>query len=320
MSKRTPEADPVAVAACIEAASEPARSRLRVLADAVRAEAPDAIERIAYGLVTWHQRENLIHLGAFTNHVGIYPGPAAIVAFAAELDAFKTSKGAVQVPHDAPLPVELVRRITRWRLEQVATTPPKRAAENYPRIQVASRAELRAWFTAEHARSRGAWVVTWKKHIAEKYVEAAAVAEEALCFGWVDSLPRTLDDERSMLLVTPRKPRSAWSAINRQRVERLLASGLMMPTGLAVIEAAKQSGTWTALDAVEALLLPPDLIAAFEAADPVARTHFDAFPRSAKRGILEWIQVAKKPETRGQRITETVALATKNRRANQWRQ
>ncbi len=117
MTKRTTEADPAAVAAYIDAAPEPAGSRLRALAEVVRAEAPDAIERIAYGLATWYQRENLIHLGAFAHHVGIYPGPAAIVEFAEDLAAFKTSKGAIQVPHDVPLPTELVRRLTRWRLE-----------------------------------------------------------------------------------------------------------------------------------------------------------------------------------------------------------
>lgn len=120
MTKRQPPPDPAAVAAYIDAAPEPARSRLRALADVVRAEAPAAIERIAYGLATWHQGENLIHLGAFKSHVGIYPGSAAIVAFADELAGFKTSKGAIQVPHSAPLPSELVRRITRWRVEQVA--------------------------------------------------------------------------------------------------------------------------------------------------------------------------------------------------------
>ena len=122
MTKRPPEAEPAAVAAYIDAAPEPARSRLLALADAIRAEAPDAIERIAYGLATWHQRENLIHLGPFAHHVGIYPGSAAIVAFAEELAAFKTSKGAIQVPHDAPLPVDLVRRITRWRIQQTKRT------------------------------------------------------------------------------------------------------------------------------------------------------------------------------------------------------
>jgi len=118
--ERRPEHSPVT--AFVDTAPEPARSRLRVLAEAVRAEAPDAVERIAYGLATWHQGENLIHLGAFAHHVGIYPGAAAIVAFADELKGYRTSKAAIQVPHDGPLPVDLVRRITRWRIEQVATT------------------------------------------------------------------------------------------------------------------------------------------------------------------------------------------------------
>lgn len=128
MKKSSPKADPAAVAAYIDAAPEPARSRLRALAAVVRAEAPEALERIAYGLATWHQGENLVHLGAFQHHVGIYPGAAAIVAFAEELNAFKTSKGAIQVPHDAPLPTGLVRRITRWRLEQATTNAPPKAS------------------------------------------------------------------------------------------------------------------------------------------------------------------------------------------------
>jgi len=317
-AKRAAQADPAAVAAYIDAVPEPARSRLRALAEVIRAEAPEAIERIAYGLATWHLRENLIHIGGFAHHVGIYPGAAAIRAFAEDLAAFKTSKGAIQVPHDAPLPMDLVRRLTCWRLAQVASASPRRAAENYPRVEVRSRVELRAWFNAEHATSRGAWITTWKKHVGGQHVDAAAVTEEALCFGWIDSLPRAFDDDRSMVLVTPRKPKSAWSAINKQRVEQLLASGSVTPAGLAVIEAAKQSGTWTALDAVETLVLPPDLVAAFACADPAARAHFDAFPRSAKRGILEWIHTAKKPETRTKRIVETVTLATTNQRAHQW--
>lgn len=133
MTKSAPKAAPEAVAAYIDAAPEPARSRLRALADVVRAEAPEAVERIAYGLATWHKGENLVHLGAFKHHVGIYPGAAALVAFAEELNAFKTSKGAIQVPHDAPLPVALVRRITRWRLEQAATNATLKASRYVPR-------------------------------------------------------------------------------------------------------------------------------------------------------------------------------------------
>jgi uncharacterized protein YdeI (YjbR/CyaY-like superfamily) len=195
----------------------------------------------------------------------------------------------------------------------------KRAAADYPRVAVCARDELRAWLAEAHATSRGAWVVTWKKHVEGKHVDAAAIAEEALCFGWIDSLPRALDDDRSMLLVTPRKATSAWSAVNKRRVERLVAAGRMTPAGLAVVDAAKRSGTWAALDAVEALTLPPDLVSTFDAAPAIARANFEAFPRSVKRGILEWIQSAKKPETRKKRIDETVALAETNVRANQWR-
>lgn len=111
-----------AVTSYIESAAEPARRRLRSLRKLIRDEAPEAIERMAYGLPTWHQGENLLHLGAFRGHIGIYPGAAAIVAFADELASYKTSKGAIQVPHDAPLPTELVRRLTRWRLAE-ATKP-----------------------------------------------------------------------------------------------------------------------------------------------------------------------------------------------------
>ncbi len=121
MTRRKPPSESTPITAYVDAAQEPARSRLRTLAEFIREEAPDAVERIAYGLATWHQGENLIHLGAFKHHVGIYPGAAAIAAFANELAGFKTSKGAIRVPHDAPLPVALVRRITRWRVEQAAS-------------------------------------------------------------------------------------------------------------------------------------------------------------------------------------------------------
>jgi uncharacterized protein YdhG (YjbR/CyaY superfamily) len=125
MASRKPEAEREAVAAYIEQASEPAQGRLKELAAVIRATAPEAIERMAYGLATWHQGENLVHIGAFANHVGLYPGAAAIVAFAEELTAFKTSKGAIQLPHNRPLPLDLVQRITAWRVGQVAEKPAK---------------------------------------------------------------------------------------------------------------------------------------------------------------------------------------------------
>lgn len=193
----------------------------------------------------------------------------------------------------------------------------KPAASNYERVAIASRAELRRWLEKHHRTSRGAWVVAFKKKVKDKHVDAVAIGEEALCFGWIDSLPRALDDERSMLLITPRKPRSNWSKVNKDRVARLTAAGLMTEAGLAMVEAAKASGTWTALDAVERGELPDDLRDRF-ARSPRALAHFEAFPPSARRGILEWINAAKRPQTRAARIEETVTLAAQNVRALQW--
>jgi uncharacterized protein YdeI (YjbR/CyaY-like superfamily) len=182
-----------------------------------------------------------------------------------------------------------------------------------------TRAQWRAWLMKNHARDEGVWLITYKKATGKPRVEYDEAVEEALCFGWVDSTANKLDDERSLLYFAPRKEGSGWSKPNKERIERMIAAGLMMPAGLVKIEAAKKDGTWTLLDGVEALEVPPDLAAAL-AALPNARAYWDAFPRSVKRGILEWILNAKKPETRAKRIEETATLANENKRANQWRQ
>ncbi len=181
-----------------------------------------------------------------------------------------------------------------------------------------TRAEWRAWLEANHTRRDGVWLVTFKKDTGLPRVEYDEAVEEALCFGWVDSKANKLDEQRSLLWFAPRKPRTGWSKPNKERVERMLAAGLMAPAGLAKIEAAKADGSWSKLDAVEALEIPPDLAEAL-AAYPSAAANFDAFPRSARRGILEWIVNARKPETRAQRVAETARLAEDNVRANQWR-
>ena len=181
-----------------------------------------------------------------------------------------------------------------------------------------TRAEWRAWLSANHTRTEGVWLVTFKKATGKPRVEYDEAVEEALCFGWIDSKPNKLDAERSLLWFAPRKAGTGWSKPNKERVERLIAEGVMTPAGLAKIEAAKADGSWTALDAVEALELPPDLRAALQS-NPPAATYWEAFPRSIKRGILEWILNAKSPQTRARRIQETAELAAENRRANQWR-
>ena len=182
-----------------------------------------------------------------------------------------------------------------------------------------TRAEWRAWLEQHHTRPTGVWLASYKKATGKPAITYEDAIEEALCFGWVDSTAGTIDAERSKLWFAPRRPGSGWSRPNKERIERLIAAGLMMPAGLAKIEAAQQDGSWSRLDAVEALEVPPDLAEAL-AAYPSARGHFDAFPRSAKRAILEWIVSARTAETRAKRIAETARLAEINQRANQWRQ
>jgi uncharacterized protein YdeI (YjbR/CyaY-like superfamily) len=178
------------------------------------------------------------------------------------------------------------------------------------------RAAWRAWLAANGSTSAGVWLIYDRgPRSALGYEE---IVEEALCFGWIDSKGRGLDEARTMLYLAPRKPRSAWSRPNKVRVERLLTAGLMTDAGLAVIESAKQRGTWTALDEVEEGVEPADLASALDA-EPLARQNWDAFPRSAKRAILEWISLAKRPETRLARVQTTVAEAAQGRRANQSR-
>jgi uncharacterized protein YdeI (YjbR/CyaY-like superfamily) len=205
-----------------------------------------------------------------------------------------------------------------WAIAFISTRD-KSMAKNVEQVQIEHREEWRRWLTENHDRSDGIWLVTFKKQCGDRYVSYDAVVEEALCFGWIDSLPRKLDSERTMLWVAPRKPGSGWSKLNKERIAAMIATERMTPAGLAKIEAAKQDGSWTALDAIEALEIPPDLQRAIET-DPIAQQNFEAFPRSAKRGILEWVISAKRPETRAKRIAETVRLAAENKRANQWRQ
>ena len=140
---------------------------------------------------------------------------------------------------------------------------------------------------------------------------------EALAVGWVDSKPGKLDDERTMLYFTRRKPGSGWSRPNKIRVEALSRNGLLTDVAKDMIERAKRDGSWSLLDDVEDLFVPPDLSDRFDV-HPGSQANWESFPPSARRGILEWIVQAKRPATRAQRIDETARLAALNQRANQW--
>ncbi|MEM9999194.1 MAG: YdeI/OmpD-associated family protein [Bacteroidota bacterium] len=182
------------------------------------------------------------------------------------------------------------------------------ALDSADRVEVTSRAAWRAWLAAHHTQPDGIWLVTYKKHTGGRYVDYDSIVEEALCFGWIDSLPRKLDADRTMLYVSPRKPGSIWSRLNKQRIEALEADGRMTEIGRAKIEAAKADGSWTLYDDVENLVIPDDLAAALASA-PAAEAAFDGFSASSKKGVLWWIKSAKRDATRAKRIAETVRLA-----------
>lgn len=182
------------------------------------------------------------------------------------------------------------------------------------KVEVTSRKEWRNWLTAHFQQTQSIWLVTYKKHTGDHYLPYDAIVEEALCFGWIDSLPRRLDEDRTMLLLSPRKPKSVWSKLNKTRVEMLVAKKLMMPPGKEKIEQAKLDGSWTFLDDVEALIIPNDLASALTV-NAKAKEYFENFSASSKKGILQWIKMAKRDQTRRQRIEKTVTLAAQNIKA-----
>jgi uncharacterized protein YdeI (YjbR/CyaY-like superfamily) len=208
-----------------------------------------------------------------------------------------------------------VRQSTTHAFSAATTKPTMR---DYPKVELSSRKEMRGWLHKHHDVAKGAWFIT-RKQSAGGTIAWNDIVEEVLCYGWIDSLRRTMDDDRSKQLVTPRKPKSNWSAKNKAHVADLETRGLMHASGRAVVEAAKVSGTWAALDQVSALVVPSDLEEALAAAGQEATENFAAFPPSARRGILEWVVSAKRPETRANRVNHTARLAAENKRALDWR-
>lgn len=192
----------------------------------------------------------------------------------------------------------------------------KRPLADAPEVEVRSRAELRAWLAANHARPSGVWLVTYRKSEGAHYLSGEDIVMECLAHGWIDSLPRTKDERRSMVWISPRKPGSNWSRVNKGYVERLEAEGLMTPMGRALIDRAKRNGTWTTLDGVEALEVPPDLAAAL---DGDLRAVWDAYPRSVRRGALEILLNARRPETRAAKVAAIREAAAQGERPFQWR-
>jgi uncharacterized protein YdeI (YjbR/CyaY-like superfamily) len=175
-------------------------------------------------------------------------------------------------------------------------------------------AAWRAWLAANHDTARGVWVASWRKASGRTPVAYEDLVEEAICFGWIDSTVNVLDEARGLQLMTPRKPKSGWTRLNRQRVAALEEQGRMTDGGRRAVEVAKANGWWTKYDVVEDLLEPDDLAAALEASPP-ARDAWDGFPPSARKQMLWWVVTAGRADTRANRIARIVSAAAQGRRA-----
>ena len=184
-------------------------------------------------------------------------------------------------------------------------------------VRPVSRKEWRQWLMKNHTIKETIWLFLAKKGSGLPSLTMGEAVEEALCFGWIDSTAGKVDENYFKVSFSPRNPKSKWSKINKDRVAALIKSRKMKAPGLKVIRLAKENGQWEALDSIEKLECPPDLRKAFSK-NKKARTNFEKFPPSARKAILNWIISAKQTETRTKRVNETVKLANKNIRANQW--
>jgi uncharacterized protein YdeI (YjbR/CyaY-like superfamily) len=186
--------------------------------------------------------------------------------------------------------------------------------ENAPRVEVRSRTELRKWLFDNHAFGTSTWLITFKSHT-QHYLAYVDLIEELLCWGWIDSQSRRVDADRTSVLITPRNPKSAWSAIDKATIEKARASGAMTPAEETLVVEAKANGMWLFLDDVERLDVPDDLAAALGE----LRSAWEAYPRSVKRGALEWIKTGRTEKTRAKRIENVTESLARGQRPSPFR-
>ena len=182
-----------------------------------------------------------------------------------------------------------------------------------------TRKEWRKWLEKNHQSAKSVWLIIYHKDSPVKTVNYDEAVEEAICFGWIDSIAHKRDKDSKYQFFAQRKPRSNWSKKNRERAEKMMREGLMTPSGQQLVDLARKTGTWEALVNVQHAVIPDDLQETLNK-NKKALKNFSEFPPSSKRIILEWILNAKKAETRKKRIEETVRLAEKNIKANHYRQ
>lgn len=181
-------------------------------------------------------------------------------------------------------------------------------------LYVKTREEWRAWLEKNHTISKGVWLIYYKKHTGKPRIPYNDAVEEALCFGWIDSLVKKLDEKRYCQKFTPRNKNSEWSDLNKQRVQNMIDSGLMTEAGLLKIRTAQQSGKWDRKPKIHMALKMPGEFEKILKSNETAAKNFEKLPPSYKRHFIGWIASAKRPETRERRMFEALSLLEKNQK------
>lgn len=174
----------------------------------------------------------------------------------------------------------------------------------------AGRQEWRQWLQENHSKKQSVWLIYYKMKAGMPTLSWSEAVDEALCFGWIDSKAVSIDDVSFKQFFCPRKPKSVWSKINKEKVKRLTEEGLMTPAGQRCIDIAKQNGYWSILDDVEELIIPDDLMKELEAR-PGAKDFFISHSPSVRKIALYKIAVVKRPETRQKKIVEIAEQAAR---------
>lgn len=185
-------------------------------------------------------------------------------------------------------------------------------------LAIYTRAEWRSWLEKNHQSEQSVWIVSNTKKSGQPAVAWSELVDEALCFGWIDSTRKTIDEGSFRQLFSRRKRNGTWSKINKEKVKRLEEDKLMRAAGYEAIRIAKENGSWTILDSVEELGIPNDLEETFKN-HPNSEEYFLGLSKSVKKMLLQWIVLAKRPETRMKRITEIAEHAARNERPKQFR-
>lgn len=181
-----------------------------------------------------------------------------------------------------------------------------------------SRQEWRTWLHNKHKTELSIWLIFYKTSAKVPTLTWSEAVDEALCFGWIDSTKKTIDNEIYMQYFCPRKPKSNWSKINKAKVEQLINNKLMTNAGLSCIETAKENGSWNFLDDVEDVIIPADLKEEL-IKNTTAMDYFESLSDSAKKIMLYWVISAKRAETRQKRIGEIVTNACEGLKPKQFR-